>query len=130
MTPDRSHHRRRLRLCGTVVCAAVVLASSLHQCHAASDDEIIARVTEAWRARLDAVKRVRYHLSGDATFLAGKVVPIGDPELPADAAAKGLPEADSIQPLHAVWLFDFQKACCGRSRATGPMPMPCVRFDR
>ncbi|MFM9966416.1 MAG: hypothetical protein ACKV2Q_35010 [Planctomycetaceae bacterium] len=89
-------------------CALIVLAFSNAVCRATDDSETISRITLMWARRLDAVHKVRYHLSGDATYLKGGLLRTGAPDIPrVEVPAAGLPEADSTHPLRVVWLFDF-----------------------
>ncbi|MFM9966422.1 MAG: hypothetical protein ACKV2Q_35040 [Planctomycetaceae bacterium] len=111
MKIDAQNVLRVVRSCGVFLGVVIFVVTSTESCRATDDEAILAQVKAAWTERANAIGKVRYHLSGNATYLPGSLVPSGDPNLPADmSAANGLPEREATQPIRVVWTFDFTKS--------------------
>ena len=71
-------------------------------------DDVVAKVTEAWQRRTTAIQRVRYRMSGTATYMQGSLCPPGHHEMPTeDPSPVGYPEKDRSIPVGLVWLVDL-----------------------
>lgn len=85
-----------------------VLMLAVSRSAVAADDDLLTKVTEAWNKRLKAVERVRYRLSGTATYLPGSLMSAGSPDLPdKESAPKGFPPIESKFDVRVVWVLDL-----------------------
>ena len=105
--PGIANARMRRSILSGVIAVLVVHALGA----SGRADDVVDQVVKHWNARVKMADRVKYELSGTATYLTAWMGEFDEPAT-GKTAAKGdrqpdIPLADTTFPVTATWLLDF-----------------------
>lgn len=99
-----------------------------------TDQEIVRRVAEDWRARQEAVRAVRYVATGTVTVPRGAqnatmAVLGGSANDSPGSAGEDYPAQDVVFESRRVWLVDFQRGLIRKEAQEHLWDVPAKRFN-
>jgi len=99
-----------------------------------TDEEILHRVAEDWKARQEAVRAVRYVATGTVTVPRGAYngtmeILMGSGNESPQSSAENFPAQDAVFESRRVWLVDFRRGLIRKEAQEHLWDVPSKRFN-